>query len=294
VFRTKQIPVEAVRIDSIFVLYPTKEIETMASPLTLYLAPNCGLEIEIAKDPIPGSISHPIGSRTYTYTLTDVRSQFHLKEGVEHPKVLQGIMSAMSNITLPPVPRREAGILNKKATQFAYIHPPVGFAAQIEVGPEYDHGDDDDLSHEKEESFEDDNYNTDKKDHYDLSQTDYALNTWALPCFAINGGFVYFDDDLNILAVNAITLQKTKYALRLSGPFKAPTAAIDAMTEKNRIQVMALDALHEISFVAIGWIRPLETFGAQLAPEAHENRHGTCRCSDVVIALISSSISYFV
>lgn len=261
----------------------------MASPVILYIAPDTGIEVTVDKESIASTrSSHMLPGdiiRGYSYQLSNM-SQFHLKEnkniGAEFSR---GFMSPMAHITLPPYGRKKSGILNPKATKFAFLHPPDGLAGQIDWSSyDFQMDDFDDDPNIFPSNTDDGDDNNDNDDDSDLAviksggiiglgQSNYE---WAIPYLSVTGAFIYFDDDLNVVSVNVVTLQRTGYALNLSGPFRTPQPVIRSILETRRARVLPLDAFHECSFVAMSWVRPKETFGSNLPSGIfHDNRHGT-------------------
>lgn len=252
----------------------------MASPVTLYIAPDTGLDVTVDKDSISSSNSSLLFEviRGYSYKLSNI-GQFRIKGGhgiVDH-NILRGFMSPITPVTLPPYGREKSGIFNPKATQFSFLHPPVGLAAQIDWTRH------DDLFYDNPKSTlrdihegeHDRSRKTSKKSG--SGRPDYS---WAIPFISVTGAFAYFDDDLNLVSVNVVTLRKTDYALNLSGPFKTPPTVVSSILETERARVIPLDAFHESSFVAMSWVRPYETIGNYLPSGTnHDNRHGkTINC----------------
>ena len=248
----------------------------MASPFSFFVAASTGIELEIHHD---RSFASNLGTlrssmdpndivQGFSYKLTNMK-QFNLKDGSDITKISRGLMSPTSELTLPPIRRMKAGI-HSKATKYAYLHPPEGLANDIQWS---DHTQDT-MNVVDLEFFNDNPESPSVADskQFDLNQTEFS---WAIPLFAVLGAFVYLDDDLKVLAVNVITLQETKFALSMSGPFKTPDTLVRAMNDSKRVDLCPLDAFHENSFVAIGWVRPNETFEG-LAPGLNgHNRHGS-------------------
>lgn len=255
----------------------------MASPFTFFIAASTGIELEIHHD---RSFASNLGSlcssmdpndivQGFSYKLTKM-TQFDLKDGSDISKISMGLMSPTSQITLPPIRRMKAGI-HSKATKYAYLHPPEGLANDIQWS---EYTQDTNLAlYVGDSEYFDDNPEGDTpipsvadSKQFDLNQTEFS---WAIPLFAVLGAFVYLDDDLKVLAVNVITLRKTKFALNMTGPFQTPDTLVRAMNDSKRVDLCPLDAFHENSFVASGWVRPNETFGGLGPSENGRNRHGS-------------------
>ena len=231
------------------------------------------------------------------YKLTDL-SQFHLKDGADYSEISlgQGFMSPISNITLPPIRREKAGI-HPKATKYAFLHPPKALANEIqwshydsvldEVERSTIYANDHFQDNPNKEGADSTTVNALTKSTIDPNQAKVA---WAIPFFAVSGAYVYMDDDLHVLAVNVVVLQQTQFKLNLSGPFKTPDTVVRAMQDSKRLHVMPLDAFHANSFVALGWVRPNETFET-IGPSqssSNMNRHG----SFVILRCDGTALTY--
>lgn len=294
----------------------------MASPFTLFIAPSTGIELEILHHGEDSIVSHGNKSRNKTttstapsrrnprtsidphdimqgsfYKLTDL-SQFHLKDGADYSEISlgQGFMSPISNITLPPIRREKAGI-HPKATKYAFLHPPKALANEIqwshydsvldEVERSTIYANDHFQDNPNKEGADSTTVNALTKSTIDPNQAKFA---WAIPFFAVSGAYVYMDDDLHVLAVNVVVLQQTQFKLNLSGPFKTPDTVVRAMQDSKRLHVMPLDAFHANSFVALGWVRPNETFET-IGPSqssSNMNRHG----SFVILRCDGTALTY--
>lgn len=248
----------------------------MASPITLYIAPNTGIEITIDRNSISSTRSSSMFPgdviKGYSYQLSNL-DQFRIKEnGLRDNDISRGFMSPIAPVTLPPYARELCGI-SEVATKFAFLHPPKGLASQIDWKSYSSQHDDFFLDHDSSVLSSQGKEGDDETEViYGDGKFQYA---WAIPYISVTGAFVYFNDDLNVVSVNVITFQKTKFALNLSGAFKTPQTVTNSITETKRAQVVPLDAFHECSFVAMSWVRPYETFGGNLPSGAlHDNRHG--------------------
>jgi hypothetical protein len=244
----------------------------MASPVTLYIAPDTGVEVKVDLDSVsstrssymfPGDII-----RGYSYQLSNL-GQFRLKKNDQLNQSLfsRGFMSPIAPVTLPSYARKLCGILEPART-FAFLHPPIGLAGQIDWNY-YSSS-----CHEEDDSFVD----NDSGFQESKRKTDNGIpdTSWAIPYLSVTGAFIYFDDDLNVVSVNVLTFQPTEFALNLSGSYNTPQPVVTSIIETKRAQVISLDAFHECSFVAMSWVRPYETFGGILpSGEHHDNRHGT-------------------
>lgn len=74
------------------------------------------------------------------------------------------------------------------------------------------------------------------------------------------GGYAYFDADSRFLRTNTLSFSPTSYELRLTGPLAPSQSVIDDMERLRRMHNITLGVLHEVGFVAAGWVHPAETF----------------------------------
>jgi len=73
--------------------------------------------------------------------------------------------------------------------------------------------------------------------------------------FAVFGGFVYFNKEMQAVAVNVVTPFETNYKLRLAGPFSTPIEVIKDMRSLGRLGTIPLEVFHEAGYVAkVRWI----------------------------------------
>ena len=78
----------------------------------------------------------------------------------------------------------------------------------------------------------------------------FEERTWSLPYFAILGGFVFFDENDQVLAVNTLSIVETECILKLAGPFETLPEIVNSLQTKDRTETLALDLFHEAGFEA--------------------------------------------
>ncbi len=235
----------------------------MASPITLYVVPNCGLEIEwIGDDP---KTVHKATSRrsynarqepAYQYRIINKSEDIPLlKEKSISLQSFTGLCSPTHDVTLPSAIKKMAGI-PKEASFYASIHAPSGLANEID-------------------------WRYFNMDSYEIDENIENTNKWGIPCISILGGFIYFDKDYNIISINALSLSETAYDLQLSGPFKPSEAACAEILRFNRAHPVASKSFVELGIVATAWIRPNEKFQHQrLIDREYKNGGMVFICDD--------------
>ena len=118
--------------------------ENMSSPITLYIVPNTGLEIELEgeyvesfkeeKCALSASISSPTarkGVSYYTIHASQLEKYLKKEEGASLPEEYKGAYAPLSEVTLPSAIRKKAGIPSE-ASYYTYIHPPNDLARDID------------------------------------------------------------------------------------------------------------------------------------------------------------------
>ena len=225
----------------------------MASPITLHIVPNSGLEVIL--DSQYAKTKSESNNIAIKYTIKN-KNEMPLLPDFQHEE-FHGFMSPINRVTLPSAVMTISGIpLN--ANYFSFLHPPLKLATAIDWDYFKESNQNrvvDDLDIEITE---------DCTKLHDVRKFLKAENKWAMPLVSLLGGFAYFNEDfegnLQLLSVNVISLHKTKFDFRFSGPFEASTKAIDLIARWKRSQPLILDPFHEVGFVASAWIRPGETF----------------------------------
>ena len=230
----------------------------MASPISLYVVPNCGLDIEFDFNlkAVFGDwkTSSRLRSSRKPLTYRVARKSGDFLPG-SATSVISGVCSPISEVTLPEAVKTMAGIPSE-GKYYCYLHPPPNFAQEIDWKTFQCNW----------KKFEDEN------DPLDLNTGE--TNNWAIPCIALLGGFVYLDKHFDILTINALSLMKTDYDFKLSGPFTPTDAAIKEVRRSGRAHHVPLEYCFEVGFVAYAWIRPNEKFHYKKAIEKFHNDHG--------------------
>jgi hypothetical protein len=185
------------------------DIEKIENPVTLYVAPNCGMKID--------------------YDTTTYNAEFGLEYVLQNigdfplsskPTEIRGWLSPMRDITLPDEVKPLVGI-PMEATQFSYVYPPRGLADFIDWG--------------KALRAEYSNCRISTSD-----EKKNVNNKWALGYIATFGAYAYFDEHHCLVGVNAITLKETPYELVFEGPFIAKSKAYKEIQDLNRYQSLYL------------------------------------------------------
>ncbi len=205
----------------------------------LYVVPDCGLQIEIKE-----TNAHLYDlNKPVKYTIKDTAC-FTFKDSQARYSQLEfdGVMSPSQEVTLPSEVRKIAGI-PAKAERFAYMHPPFKLASLI------------DWERQKEvESFQDNPRDRGQRDPSKQTDKAHAI---------LLGAFVYFGSSMDVLSVNAISLEPSDYDIKLTGPWAMTDTAIHGMVELGRFQKLEIDIFNEGGLVGIGWVSPGELFQSE-------------------------------
>jgi hypothetical protein len=214
----------------------------MASPLRLYIVPDCGLKINI-EDSIKNAYLYD-HNKPVNYSIADTQC-FAFKNTADYDLPFQGILSPSNELTLPSEIRKIAGIPSG-AMRFAYMYPPSKLASFIDW--------------EKQKTFAVvDTYEDHPKTHPPSSNKKYvdeeaaSLKTGGEHAMIL-GAYVYFGKDMEILQVNALSLEpSTKHDIKFTGPWEIKKSAIEGMQELKRVQKIEADIFNEAGFVGFGW-----------------------------------------
>lgn len=190
-------------------------------PTMLYIAQNCGVKIQFDTD----SYNPQFGLE---YLLLNVNDFPLITEPTQE---FRGWLSPMRDVTLPDDVKFAVGIPTE-ASRFSFLYPPRGLADIIDW---------------KKATINDVDFRQDK-----------STNKWALPFVASFGGYVYFDQDYEIVGVNALTLKETTLQLDFEGPFIATSEAYEEIKDLNRYQSLYLDIFGEVGYIGLAWIDPGE------------------------------------
>ena len=155
-------------------------------------------------------------------------------KGVDDDGTIDGDISPRSPVTLPLEIKREAGI-PEASTWFAFIYPLSYFKSR-------------------------------------LHRINLATDPWGF--VHLLGGFAYFDDDYNLLGVNALTIVPSPTVLHLIGPFEPLKPACEQMHRLGRMKEVVIEGLRSQGFDSIGWVHPGEPPGGQPLSTETENHHG--------------------
>jgi len=219
----------------------------MASPIALYIIPNCGLKIDY-----DSSNSVRTDSNAFKYKIANIHNIPLVNESASK-KVISGWMSPIHQVTLPSAVKQMSGIPSN-AVMYSYLHPPSDLANAIEWKQYYDSYNRE--KHRVNHSAECIMGRVKCRCKDDMDNT----NTWGIPAFALMGAYAYFDKDLNVVGINAISLLQTMYDLRFSGPFEVNENVKQEIRSLNRVHPLVLEVFHEVGFVESTWVKPQELF----------------------------------
>ena len=130
---------------------------------------------------------------------------------------IAGVVSPQTPVTLPAAVKIEAGI-PVNATQFCFVAPLVYFRRH-------------------------------------LHRFNLASNPWGF--LHLLGGFAYFDDDNNVLGVNALTIIPSPTVLHMIGPYMPNQSAVAAIRDLGRMSDVVVDSLLDAGFTRFGYALPL-------------------------------------
>ena len=225
----------------------------MASPMMLYVVPKCELEIDV-RNAKRAYLYNPQSPVKYTISKTRYFA-FKSENEHRHMESFDGMLSPSCKVTLPRKIKERAGV-PADAERFAYMYPPNKLAGLIDWDRQREY------QVPSRESFHDNNNvrvtstvvagDPDEKAERDR-QTGRAHAM-------ILGAFVYFDEDMNILRINALCLKPMTNQLRLSGPWAMTNECCESMRLLGRLQHLSTDVFQEAGLVSLGWINPQETF----------------------------------
>jgi len=244
----------------------------MASPFYYYICPDCGIDVNIVNDDEalekelkPTDLRTP---RKYFISENILRHEILEYDSIAKLNHCDGIsegnLSPLSPITLPPHSMKNAGI-PPEARYYAYINPPhdlsdifdydailqklnrvdiLNYPAEEDVRKgwrvrnliSFNSIDDDDTNQEEERKSP------------PLTLQEYKH--FATSNFAAFGGFAYFNENYELLRVNALSMQKTDYKLHLSGPYETTDEVTKAINDLSRSDPISLKLVQEAGFVA--------------------------------------------
>lgn len=155
----------------------------------------------------------------------------------DEPSDLSGVISPLSEITLPTAVKRDAGI-PAEATHFAFVYPLKKF----------------------------------KRNEIARQAINLAENAWAFALLI--GAFAYFGECGRLLCVNALTIVPSPAVLHLVGPYKPRQHAELEMMRLGRLAHVTIDGLLAAGFQRFGWVHPGEAPGGLALSHAAACPHG--------------------
>ena len=219
----------------------------MSSPITFYVVPDCGLNLTIGD----GDSEHEFSNKPTFFRIQDPDNflqfdQSRTKNFSNAATNFGGLLSPSHPITLPKKIREKAGI-PRKAKYFAYMHAAheLSYLVDWKQMPRVD-------------QFED---NPQWEDYLPIYK---EMGKWYA---ILLGAFVYFDKNMGILSVNALSLTRSPYELKMSGPWSVSPKVVSLLEKSGRIESLVPDDFHEAGFSAVAWTHPSETFSSHLLCE---------------------------
>lgn len=213
-----------------------EEFNQKQDPNTLYIAPNCDIELKCNINICNKGFGH-------VYEITNMCHFEHMcSPSVHRDECKQGWIAPLSSLTLNDEEKIKIGI-PPTAKKFSYVFPPHKLSDHIDWNkvelPDLD------------ESFRF-QVKTPTDDYY-REQAD-KTRSWAFPHFASFGAYAYFDENDKLLRINAITLEETHFKLYFAGPYEATPNTYNEVCDWNRYEPFYLDAFREIGFAGCSWI----------------------------------------
>lgn len=217
----------------------------MANPINLFIVPDINLEIGDTLHRKPQFKCSSPDRIEYVITNLEQFSDILKKDVPQDSSTdIHGWMSPIADVTLPSAIKKLAGIPDR-ATRFAFLHPPIGFAQRIDWNTINIEEEVKSLNLPRGHSFSNNN------------------NTWGVVGAALLGAYVYFDEHDYLLAVNAISLIPTPYPLNFAGPFRPTDVVREELKRLERVIPITIGAFHEVSFVSMAFTLPGEKFRSE-------------------------------
>jgi hypothetical protein len=211
--------------------------------LELFVQTNCGFEFEAQWSAGEGAAG--------TFIVTGAQQLAVLVDRLRMgAPQLQGQLSPKTSVTVPEDKREGAGI-PRHAEQFCYIYPLKSFSNLLWPDAA------DELRNMRQESGSG------------------ALSKWI--DVVLEGGYVYFDEDGEIIRVNAISLQPTETEMVFRGrPLLGDRAQaiVSKMEQAGRLADIVEEREFTAGFTKLGWINPGETFDGEKVTEDYEYEDG--------------------
>ena len=151
---------------------------------------------------------------------------------------LESFLGPLHSVTMPSKSRRRAGI-PEEAQSYAFAYPLERFENDIESR----HG-------------------TELRDR----------QRWVN--FALCGGFAYFDGEMNLVRMNALTLLPTSLYLKTEGPYDASLDVASELHRQGRMSKVTLDSLEADGMEFFCWMNPSERPGGHELSEEADWQHG--------------------
>ena len=196
----------------------------MSNPLAYYLIPVRDpdrYQIEFEEPLRQPFINQNDLDTTRKYKFTNIEGYGIFSRGAELPTdegEIGGIMSPTAPLSLPPYQRKNLGIPSE-AHVFAFMHPPpylADYLCRNGIGRNCE------------------------------SIKDEALQ---MAMFSMFGGFIYFNEEMELLSINIMSQIKTEYVIELEGPYPTSDVALNTAVDMNRFGLMSIEISHEIGVV---------------------------------------------
>ena len=137
--------------------------------------------------------------------------------------MLSGQLSPRHDVTLPPAAKQAAGI-PLEASSYAFVYP----MSRLQEG-------------------------------ISALRLNLAVDSWAFVLLV--GGFVYFGDAEQVIAVNALTVVESAASLTFVGPYPASPDAVAVMKEQQRGAKLDAGPLASAGMRWVAWVHPGELLG---------------------------------
>ncbi len=216
----------------------------MASPFCLFIVPNCGLSVSV-------------DVRNHTYKIKDESKHefIFMDESTMFLDIWQGKLSPVADLNLPPYAMAKAGI-KSSSKKVAFLYPPPTLAAKLDWRAHHEEiFNQKDMSTRPSMGFclsEAVSPKTVRRMIYEQNNDNYKNErTWALPYFSMLGAYVYFNDDMEVVCINTLSMIKTRYALKLAGPFQTIPEIVRSLKKTGRTEKIPLTLFHEAGFLEL-------------------------------------------
>jgi hypothetical protein len=171
-------------------------------------------------------------------------------DGDDTVRTVRGPLSPIAPITLPKSVWEAAGI-PAKAKYFAFAYPAyIGF-------------------YKKGEILKTDNLQPMDKQ---LLKLNLVEEMWGF--FLLVGGFIYMDENKQILQNNALTLVPTDFMMNFDGPKTPGVECLQGLQTRGRMIDVTLETLQEAGFKAFGWAHANEKTDGHALSTSEGYEHG--------------------